>query len=529
MKLTRREACKIGAVALFASTAIGRVGASEPTVFISGENLPSNLDPHQVLDALMAQYALNTYDALYRYLDNPPQQVPWLAESHTTSEDGLVWDIRLRRGAKFHDGSEITAEDVVYSFQRVLALGLAPAGPFLTVLKPEGVTAPESHLVRFKLEQPYAPFFSALPVVAIVNPRVITPHVKDNDWGAAWLALNDAGSGSYVLDPASYLPQERADLKRFEEHFMGWGDNPRPFDQLKLHPVRETSTRLLALLDGSIDMTDNNLPSEHGQQIESASNVYLERNVSMKPFLIRMQNMRAPFDNINARKCFAHAFNYPGFINEVMMGDADANPGPLPKNVPGFPADVKAYEYDLEKAREYKERAMAEGAPMDRAFEMHTYANAALSLQVAQVFQADLAQIGIDLKIVNSSWTKILTDVVNPDTAPDLWAHWVSAYFVDPENWVGHMYDSRLHRTWKAASYYKNDRVDELLQKARELATMEQRVPLYEDAIRQIVADSPDIWVYNSVELRGLNKRVGGFRFSPVGGGGEIRWMRLEA
>jgi peptide/nickel transport system substrate-binding protein len=190
---------------------------------------------------------------------------------------------------------------------------------------------------------------------------------------------------------------------------------------------------------------------------------------------------------------------------------------------------VQAYEYNLDKAREYKERALSEGAPMGRAFEMHTYSNAALSLQVAQVFQADLAQIGIDLKIVNSSWSKILTDVVNPDTAPDLWAHWVSAYFVDPENWVGHMYDSRLHGTWKAASYYKNDRVDEVLQKARVLATMEQRVPLYEDAIRQIVADSPDIWVYNSVELRGLNKRVGGFRFSPVGGGGEIRWMRLEA
>ena len=64
-------------------------------------------------------------------------------ESHTVSEDGLTWEFKLRPGAKFHDGSELTAADVVYSFQRVLELGKAPAAPFLPVLKPESVTAPE--------------------------------------------------------------------------------------------------------------------------------------------------------------------------------------------------------------------------------------------------------------------------------------------------------------------------------------------------------------------------------------------------
>ena len=94
---------------------------------------PANLDPHQIQDLGMTQYALNTYDNLYRYEDNPPKMRPWLATDHTVSADGLIWEFKLREGVKFHDGSEVTGADVVYSFQRLLALGRAPAAPWLSV------------------------------------------------------------------------------------------------------------------------------------------------------------------------------------------------------------------------------------------------------------------------------------------------------------------------------------------------------------------------------------------------------------
>src|SRR5580700_8053847 len=86
------------------------VGASEPGVLVSGDNLPANVDPHQIFDVPMQLYSLNVYDNLYRYEGNPPEMKPWLALSHTVSDDGLTWEFKLRQGAKFHDGSEITAE-----------------------------------------------------------------------------------------------------------------------------------------------------------------------------------------------------------------------------------------------------------------------------------------------------------------------------------------------------------------------------------------------------------------------------------
>ena len=141
--------------------------------------------------------------------------------------------------------------------------------------------------------------------------------------------------------------------------------------------------------------------------------------------------------------------------------------------------------------------------------------------------QADLQKVGIKMKIVPSTWAQISSATGKPDTSPDLWIHWVSTYFVDPENWIGQMYDSQFFGTWKASAYYANPKVDELLRKARVTVAQAERQPLYEEATRLIVADSPDIWVYNTVEIRGVTDRVKGFRFSPVGSGGEMRWVQL--
>lgn len=501
--------------------------AAQPGVLVTGENMPMNLDPHQVFDVPMQVYSLNAYDNLYRYEGNPPEIVPWLAQSHTVTPDGLTWEFKLRQGAKFHDGSEITAEDVVYSFQRVLALGKAPSGAFKPVLKPQNVTAPDKYTVRFVLDAPYAPFLAAVPIVMIVNPRVVKAHETNNDWAAAWMASNAAGSGAYETDPTTYRPLERVDLKRFPGHFLGWDHNPNPIKQIQMLPTRETSTRVLALLQGSVDMTDSYLPTDQVERVLKSKTAYVEKNTSMRVFILRMNNKKPPFDNVNARKCFAHAFNYDGFIKEILKGYAERNPAPMPNNLWGYPKDVVGYDYDLKKAKAFCDQAKAEGAPVGRPIQMHIQSQLEQTNQAAQLLQSDLAQIGINLKIISDTWANITSNTGKPESTPDMWIHWVSTYFVDPENWVGQMYDSQFNGTWKASAWYHNPKVDELLRKARVTIGQAERQPLYEEATRLIVADSPDIWVYNTIEIRGVTNRVKGFKFSPVGSGGEMRRVQL--
>ena len=241
-----------------------------------------------------------------------------------------------------------------------------------------------------------------------------------------------------------------------EGHFLGWKDNPKPVRKIAFRPTKESSTRLLALLNGSLDCTDTNLPADQVAQINESKIAYVQKDVVMRTFVIRMNNTKPPFDNLNARLCFAHAFNYMGFITDILGGYATRDPYPMPEDLWGIPKDAKGYDYDLKKAKEYMAKAVAEGAPMKRPIELHVQSENEQSVQGAQLFQSDLAQIGINLKVVGSIWSTLTTAAAKPDTTPDMWVHWVSTYFVDPENWVGQMYDSQFHGTWKASAYYKN-------------------------------------------------------------------------
>jgi peptide/nickel transport system substrate-binding protein len=241
-----------------------------------------------------------------------------------------------------------------------------------------------------------------------------------------------------------------------------------------------------------------------------------------------MNNQKPPFDNLDARLCFAHAFNYEGFNNIILKGLVVRNAGPNPNSLWGNPPDLAPYTFDLAKAKEHCDRARAAGSPIGREIEIHIQSELEQTTQAAQMFQADLRRVGINPKIVPNTWANITAGTTRPETTPDAWIHWVSSYFIDPENWIGQLYDSRFHGTWKASSWYRNPRVDALLTEARGSLDQAKRERLYQEATRIVVAESPDIWVYNTVNLRGVSRRVQGWNFSPVGSGGELRTLSAE-
>lgn len=493
-----------------------------------GDLLPANLDAHVNFDVPSQLILLNLYDGLYRYVGNPPELKPWLAESHTTSADGLIWTFKLKPGVKFHDGSTMTSADVVYSFQRLLALGKGAAGTFKPILKSENVSAPDPLTVKFVLETPYAPFLASMPLVVIVNKALVQKNEKNGDWGVEWLASNSAGSGAYSIDTASYRPQESLTFTRFKDHFFGWADNKKPIDTVRAQPVQETSTRVLALLRGDIHATDSYLPADQVDRVSKAKGVRVARDESMRTFLLRMNHKKPPFDNINFRKCVSHAMNYEGFISGVMKDLAIRNPGPLPRNLWGNPADLKGYTYDLKLAKEFCDKAKAEGAPIGREIEIHTQAQLELTAQVAQLLQSDMRKLGVNMKVVPVNFFNLITTMGKPETSPDMWVHWISTYFVDPENWIGQVYDSAFWGTFKGSSWYKDEKVDELLRKARASSDQAERSNIYEEVSRIVVAEAVDIWIYNTIQLRGISDRIEGYKFSPVGSGGDFRYLSLK-
>src|SRR2546426_8915400 len=122
--------------------AIPSAPALAQTRFVFANESPyDTMDPHAAFDVGRVAVRLNLYDGMYRWLDNPPVLTPWLAESHAVSADGLTYTFKLKRGAKFHDGAEITAEDIRYSMERILALKKGAASLLWTMVAPGATKA----------------------------------------------------------------------------------------------------------------------------------------------------------------------------------------------------------------------------------------------------------------------------------------------------------------------------------------------------------------------------------------------------
>jgi peptide/nickel transport system substrate-binding protein len=272
-------------------------------------------------------------------------------------------------------------------------------------------------------------------------------------------------------------------------------------------------------MKGDVHMIETLLGADQLEKLEKHPRLKVTPYESMRFFLMRMHNQREPFTDINVRKAFSYAFNYESFIKDLMKGRVVRNPVPIPRPLWGYPKDVPGYEYDLDKAREYLAKAKVK---ITRPIEVHVQAPLEPTVQAALLFQSDLAKLGIELKIVKSMFPSIVASTKTVESTPDMWIHWISTYFVDPENWIGEMYDSASGGTWKASSWYKNPQVDALLVHARSIIEQEERAKLYEEACRLVVEDAPDIWVYNTVEYVPLAKTVQGFKFSLVGSGQEF-------
>jgi peptide/nickel transport system substrate-binding protein len=515
----RRAGAALAAAGFVAAgmAALAPDAAEAKTRFVfANESDYDTMDPHAAFDVGRIAVRLNLYDGLYRWQDNPAKLEPWVAESYSVSDDGLTWTFKMRKGVKFHDGSEVKAGDVVYSLERILALGKGASSLFKKMIAPGNAKAVDDYTVAFKLIEPSAILLSIVPEIHIVNAKQIKANEKSGDWGAAWLSKNDAGSGAYKLknfDPAIGFVAER-----FPGHFKGWG--PKYLDEIEFRVVKETNTRVLGLIKGDFQGAGGYLQTDQLKKLQEAPNTKVLEAESMRIMMFQLHNQRAPLNDVHVRRAINYAFDYDGFNKDILGGLVERNPTPLPNTIWGVPKDVKGYEYNLEKAK--AELAQAK-SKVDRPIEIAYLTGFGQSEQAAALMQNGLKKIGIESKVVGYPWPVVVEKMAKPETSPDMSVYWISTYYADPHNWVGEMFHSAGWGTFKSSSFYKNPKVDELLDKALKATKQEERAKYYEEATRIIVAEAPGVWIYNTKWYGPYAKNLQGVKFCPIGNAQEMR------
>lgn len=319
---------------------------------------------------------------------------PGLAKTWDVSDDGLTWTFHLRKGAKFHSGNEVTAEDVVYSFTRALELDFAPIWMLNQfVPSPDNIEKVDEYTVSIttntKLpERLMAAIMGVQGIGFVVDKEVVESHATEEDpWAYDWLQRNDAGSGPFEL--VEWSKNERVVMKAFE----GYWEGAPELNKLTMLSMPERTSEKFSLSKGDVDMAWDLLPNQV-EDFRGREGFEIIEQPAWDITYLAMNIGQEPFDNVKVRKAIKYAINYEAIIDGIMDGAATPGQSFVPFGMAGY-LDKIMYEQDLDKAKELLEEA---GYP--DGFEAQLLCQpTSPRKEIATQIQQDLRGIGISANI----------------------------------------------------------------------------------------------------------------------------------
>jgi peptide/nickel transport system substrate-binding protein len=464
--------------------------------FVMPNSLPA-MDPDQMLTADHV-LGFQMYETLTRW--TPDQGViPGLATSWESNEDGTEWTYHLRQGVTFHDGTPFTAAAVKFSYDRTIEVGLM--GYYFDALEEIAVVDDYTVRLKYSVPRPSPTLLSAGYGMFIVNPNIAD---KPEGW---FEEGNDAGTGPYTLE--SMDPGVRWVLKRYDDYWGGWKEGQ--FDKVVFVVVEDASVREQMIRSGEADFTEN-IPYDSHASLEATGEVKVETPIQFTNYFIQFHLTKPPMDNLKFRQALAYAFPYESAQLATFGGKGTLSKGIVPAGLWTAPADMPTYTFDLDQAKALlAESGVAEGTELNLAL----LAGDVNELQMAQLWQAELAKIGVNLKIqeiTNSVWWDAN---YNPDNEFDMmfitWAPgWASPYeftilydsvntFTPFTGYASEEYDS-LEQQALAAESNDPEAANQFYTQAQEL--------LYDDAVATFILDTPYDFEYRS--------DIQGFKSNPV-------------
>jgi peptide/nickel transport system substrate-binding protein len=476
-----------------------------------------DVDPHSTYSTIGAAICYGVYDMLIRYKgDSTSEYEPMLAESWGANADNTVFTFKIKPNVLFQDGTTCDAAAVKAAFTRFFELGLGPADNVLKrfIDSPDAIEAVDATTVRFTTPQPEPLFFAAMASnygPYVTSPTAVEQNKTDGDpWAHDWFQANAVGTGPYKLVENSL--SERVVLQRFDDYHGGWeGDH---FDQIVFRIVEENAVRRQLLEQGQADALTEDLTPEDVEALKSAPNLNVLTYPSTRVNWAIMNAVRMKTPEV--RQGFSYAFPYDDVLNGVYKGLLKRS-GPIPDTVIGYDPNVFLYQTDLDKA---KELILSGGFKEGDSFDFVIASGDEVGKSVAQLFQANLQQIGFQLDITEldlATQESIAYGDQPPEEKPMFfdWAWWPD--FNDPWNQLkANFVASAIGSGGSNAGGYVNDRLEELMNQAQH-ADQAKLVELMKEAQNILTEQDPPAIYYGQVLYYTiLGKDIQGFVPNPL-------------
>lgn len=451
-----------------------------------------SLDPHLASSEATFQILNNVLETL-TFFDDDMNLIPWLAKDWERSEDGLTWTFYLQEGVTFSNGREMTAEDVKWSFERLIDPEIA-SGNAWRIGSAETV---------IEVIDPYT--------VAITTPTVVAdlPAALASNKSTAIFASESVEEDGTVQIPIGTGPFVISEVEGTTRLVLTarddyWQEEYPYLDEVVITPITDDTARDLALQGGEVDWIFTISP-QNLETLQDDPNVIVDTAPRLSYDYIGLNLNREPFDNKLVRQAIATAINRATVCQFAFFGLCEPTQGPTGSGTPWY-FPYAPYEYDPEQAR-----AMLEEAGYGDGFSMEimTAIGFEETLRGAQVIQQQLAEIGIDVTIDNIEFSEWL----ERQAAGEFDAFMLS--------WLGltdvESYFYLQHRTGNSFNFtgYSNPEFDALVDEGRTIDDFDERYAIYQQANQILVDDAPYIYLYVKQEVKAYAPYVKGFSTRP--------------
>jgi peptide/nickel transport system substrate-binding protein len=459
---------------------------------------PCYIDPAVGADYTGTVALVNLYDSLV--FPNPDGSVkPWLAKSWTVSGDGLTYTFELVPGVKFHNGDELTAEDVVFSLERIMTIGEGFGYLFMPSI--EGAKALEKYKVQFTLKKTFGPFLGALVRLYILDKNQVManlqkegPYGEFGDYGKGWLVTHDAGSGPYQVKEMK--TQEYLLMEKFNDYWAGWENKDAPQYVKEIGTIEAVSVRTL-MSRGELEITDQRQTSENFAALDQLPNVEVVSLVEGEVLYIMLNNKKPPTDDIHFRKALAYCIDYQQIIDKVFPGSKPV-PGPVAFSTPGCNPNLEPYKLDLAKAEGELKQSPYYGKLDQYPIDMIWPGGTKDREKVALMVQANAAKLGIKVSVVKMTWPAICDIMSKLETTPHGVLISVSPHYTE----AGSILESRYHSiscgTFNQGEWLQNPEIDTMIEDAISTIDQKERFQKYYVIQEKIAELCPSIWINES-------------------------------
>lgn len=481
---------------------LGTVSADSPKrLRVAMISEPASLDVHLVPDVPSYWVIEQTGNRLVRFNENMELE-PELAVSWDWIDD-LTLEFKLREGVKFHNGEDFTAYDVKYTLERRLDPDLgSPNMRFVQEIDLDTIEIIDDYTIRFSTKSPFVPILNNLAHSSgvILNQKAVETYGEEygqNPVGTGPFKFVEWSSGDYVL------------LERFDDYWEG----PAKVDELKFRFIEQAANRTIELETGRVHVAEDISPSDL-QRVEDHPRIDLYRDLDLMVSYAGMNNNRAPFDDVRVRQAMNYAIDTEALVEAVYEGLGRKAAAPVNFTIldPGDQADeIKQYGYDPEKAQ-----ALLADAGYPDGFEFTVITDMFdQRVNTAEIMQAFLSQIGVQMNIEIVEWSVLLDRAGNRGDYDMMLLSWTSSSG-DPEMatrpFYGGAQGAAGNRVW-----YQNDEVDRLLELGMQETDVEQRYQYYLDAQKIIAEEAPWVFIQFGEQAIGVREEVSGFTIHPNG------------